>query len=349
VRRRKVLHADPAMAPLVAELEKVVPERDLGHPLWEAFDTTQPTIVTNVTPDMLAMHVHDERHRTLLAKIGVVSVIVVPLVARGRLLALVTIASTRAEHHYSRDDFRLVLDLARRASLALDNARLYEVAQMAIQARDQVLSVVAHDLRNPLGNILMQVKRACDERGADVIRRAVTRMNRLIQDLLDATRIDARRFSVTPARVATNDMLAECVEAQRPLAASASLELRIDAAADLPDIWADRDQLLRVFENLIGNAIKFTDAGGCITVRASPRDADVLFAVADTGHGLAAKDLPHVFDRFWQASANERRGAGLGLPIVKGIVEAHGGRIWVDSEEGHGTTFSFTIPLAKDN
>jgi signal transduction histidine kinase len=115
---------------------------------------------------------------------------------------------------------------------------------------------------------------------------------------------------------------------------------------EVPDIWGDRDRLLQVFENLIGNAIKFTKAGGCITVSATSRDHEVIFRVADTGSGIAPENLPRVFDRFWQATSTDRQGAGLGLPITKGIVEAHGGRIWVESTPSRGTTFSFTIPEA---
>src|SRR4030095_8300070 len=133
---------------------------------------------------------------------------------------------------------------------------------------------------------------------------------------------------------------------QRPLASSSSLELRVDVDRDLPDIWGDRDRLLQVFENLIGNAIKVTNAGGRITVGAISRDHEVIFRVADTGPGIAPENLPHVFDRFWQATSTNRQGAGRGLPISKGIIEAHGGRIWVDSTQSRGATFSFTIPTA---
>ena len=143
-------------------------------------------------------------------------------------------------------------------------------------------------------------------------------------------------------------MVADSLEAQRPLAAAASLELRLDAAPDLPEVWADRDRLLQVFENLIGNALKFTEPGGRITVGAAAegRRGPVL----GRGHGRrdrGRRTLPHVFDRFWQARKTGRRGAGLGLPIVKGIVEAHGGRVWVESRLGVGSTFFFTLPLAR--
>src|SRR5690606_12045135 len=138
-------------------------------------------------------------------------------------------------------------------------------------------------------------------------------------------------LSVEHGRVHTAQIVSDALEAQRPLAASASLELQANLAPGLPDLSADRDRLLQGFENLIGNALKFTVPGGRITVGGAPRDGEVLFWVADTGPGIAAEDLPHLFGRFWQVRKDGRCGAGLGLPIVKGIVEAHGGRVWVES------------------
>jgi signal transduction histidine kinase len=145
----------------------------------------------------------------------------------------------------------------------------------------------------------------------------------------------------------------EALEAQKALAAASSIELRLDAPEHPPDIFADRHRLLQVFENLIGNAVRFTPAVGRITVGIVPRAESVLCYLRDTGRGISSEELPHLFDRFWQArrSREEKRsGAGLGLAIVKGIGEAHGGRIWVESAPGEGSTFYFTIPTtaAKD-
>jgi signal transduction histidine kinase len=179
-----------------------------------------------------------------------------------------------------------------------------------------------------------------------MIERAATRMNHLIQDLLDVARMEGGRLTIERSPIPVEQVIADAVQTQEPLAASASLELRLDLEPELPELWADRDRLLRVFENLIGNAIKFTEGGGSITVGAAARDDEVLFWVADTGIGLAPDELPHVFERLWQARGAGRHGAGLGLPIVKGLVEAHGGRVWVESTLGAGSTFFFTIPLA---
>jgi signal transduction histidine kinase len=173
-------------------------------------------------------------------------------------------------------------------------------------------------------------------------------MDRLIQDLLDATRIEAGQLSVSQECVSVRHFIADVADAQYPLIAEASLELLVDPLPEeLPDVWADRDRLAQIFENLIGNSIKFTSSGGRISLGAAPRGNKVMFWVADTGTGIADDDLPHVFDRFWQLREAKHRGAGLGLPIVKGLVEAHGGRIWVESTLGRGSRFFFTIPIAS--
>ena len=139
---------------------------------------------------------------------------------------------------------------------------------------------------------------------------------------------------------------ADAIDIHRAQASSRSIDLRL-ASQEVPEVWADRERILQVFDNLIGNSLKFTAPGGCITVGMAPRDAAVLFWVADTGSGIALEDQPHIFDRFWQARATQRTGAGLGLAIVKSIVEAHGGSVWVDSVPGRGSTFFFTIPTAS--
>jgi signal transduction histidine kinase len=247
-------------------------------------------------------------------------------------------------------------EVAQQAALAIDNARLYQAATRAIRERDDVLGMVAHDLRNPLGAILMSARLVRRREGeaapgsrspADAIERAVFRMDRLIEDLLDIARLEAGRLSIEPGRIPAARVVFEALDAQRAQAASASCTLHAELGPDLLDLWADRDRLLQILENLIGNALKFTDPGGEVAVGARPRDGEVLFWVRDTGYGMSPDEVAHLFDRFWQARKSDRRGAGLGLPIVKGLVEAHGGHIWVESTPGRGTTVFFTVPEAR--
>jgi PAS domain S-box-containing protein len=248
----------------------------------------------------------------------------------------------------------VVRDVTEQKRIENEQRLLYEEARRAMKVRDEVLSIVAHDLRNPLSAILIETQileagaRQPERRAqppGEQIRRAAKRMNALIQDLLDVTRLEAGALTLDLRRLPAAQIVADAVDSQAALAARASLELRSEVSPGLPELAGDRDRLRQVFENLIGNAIKFTPPGGCITVSAVRQAACVRFAVGDTGPGIAVEDQPHLFDRFWQGR-ERRHGAGLGLPIVKGIVEAHGGRVWIDSPPGLGTSVFFTIPIA---
>jgi signal transduction histidine kinase len=281
--------------------------------------------------------------------------IAVPLVARGRGVGTLVLIRTEGSARYGPADLFVAQEFGRRAALAIENARLYRLSQEATRARDDLLGIVAHDLRSPLVAIGIQAEvllaRTPEGEGKtrhaiDGIKRSAARMNRLIQDLLDVTRIEAGRLSIEPRQHPTAAVIADALETQRAITSAAGFDVRLDLPPELPDVIADRDRLLQVFENLIGNAIKFAPAGGRITIGAAVRGPQIVFRVADNGPGIPAEGLAHLFDRFWQANHGDRRGAGLGLPIVKGIVEAHGGRIWVESAPGRGSTFFFTIPAA---
>jgi PAS domain S-box-containing protein len=228
-----------------------------------------------------------------------------------------------------------------------------EALRRAVTARDWMLRVVAHDLRNPLASITLNATLA--QRGPeperlnklDHIVRAAARMDHLTQDLLDVSLIETGQLKIDGDRVNVSDLVLDAVDTQRPLASSSGLAIRIEGANDGDVLWANRERLHEVFENLIGNAIKFTEAGGHITVSATPRNEDVLFSIADTGYGIPPESISQVFEPFWQVvSRAGHLGTGLGLAITKGIVEAHGGRIWVESTVGRGSTFFFTIPKA---
>jgi signal transduction histidine kinase len=351
LKRLNVASADPAKAALRAVLAEMAPTSIVRS----VIDTGQPVIIEHITPQLIeSIAKNPEQLQTLLAT-DVTSLMAVPLMIRGRPMGALLFGSSTPSHVYKQDDLHLAEALAERAAMAIENARLYRASVHATQLRDQVLGVVAHDLRNPLSSILLQaaaLKRHGPEperrsqKPGDAIHRAATRMNHLIQDLLDVALMESGQLTIERARLSARELIVGAVETQRPLAESSSLDLRVDVDSDVFDVWGDRDRLLQVFENLIGNAIKFTEAGGSITADATSRDDEIVFRVADTGAGIASENLPLVFDRFWQATRAGRQGAGLGLPIAKGIVEAHGGRIWVESTEGRGTTFSFTIPKA---
>ncbi len=319
----------------------------------------RPILMESVSPETVVSLAQDNPERLrALRGIDSKSVITVPLMADGKIFGMLAFVSSASSRQFTADDLRLAQALAHQAALAIEKARLYRVAQRALQARDEVLGIVAHDLRNLLHVIILEVDSLNRLRGgqepdsrcaAGSIHRTAVRMNRIIQDLLEISRVEAGGLVVERSRVPVNQMTGDAVEAQKSVAAEASVDLRLEVARDVPDVWADRDRLLQVFDNLVGNALKFTPPGGHIRVGAALNEDEVRFWVADTGVGIATEDLPHVFDRFWQARKGERRGTGLGLTIVKSIIEAHGGRIWVESALGRGTTFFFAIPAADQN
>jgi signal transduction histidine kinase len=242
---------------------------------------------------------------------------------------------------------RVVTDEVARATLS----RMYKEAEDTIDAREQVLKIVSHDLRNPLhtismcASLLLDVPLRAPEQAGHLqrIKRAGERMNRLIQDLLDVAKlesgrvgIDAREIQVAPVMHEAHDMLA-------PLAAENGVRLDNVVDESVPTITADAGRVLQVLSNLVGNAIKFTPKGGRIVMRADSAPGGVHFSVSDTGPGIPPAQLAQLFGRFWQGNPADRRGIGLGLTIAKGIVEAHGGRIWVESRLGEGTAFHFTL------
>jgi PAS domain S-box-containing protein len=346
-----VVHADPTKEPLCEQIKRFRLARGRSLSGAEKPSAEKPRLVPEIDDSQLVAVAESEEHLRVIRELGPKSLISVPLRGREGALGTLTFIST-SKRRYTARDLELATDLAYRAGLAIDNARLYETARRATRVRDEVLGIVAHDLRNPLGTVLMQTallgRRGTEpDRAVEAVERAAHRMNRLIQDLLDITQIEAEKLSLERSALNARRIVTDSVDTQAMLASSASLTLEPDVADDLPTLWADKDRLSQVFENLIGNAVKFTPEGGKICVGAAPHDADVLFWVKDTGAGIAPEDVPHLFDRFWQARKGKRHGAGLGLPIVKGIVEAHGGHVWVESTLGGGSTFFFTIPAAR--
>lgn len=358
VRRAKVTCHDPSNTWICEALMRMPPEHEKLLLAGSARALKQGTLVEEVTPSILHSWAYSDEQLSALQSIEPKSVISLPLLAHGIFLGSLLLLSSTPARRYGPHELHVAEAIAQRAALSLENARLYRSANRAAQAREDVLRIVAHDLRNPLQAIAsnaahlrrskpVPVSAAAREIGVE-IGDAVKRMDRLIGDLLDVTRIETGHLSFRPTRLQASELISDFADTQMPLASSASIKLQLSIMPDLPDIWADRDRLLQVLENLVSNAIKFTKAGGCITLGAEAGAGAVVFRVADTGRGIAAGHLPHIFDLFWQ-TPEARRGVGLGLPIVKGIIQSHGGHVWVHSSVGHGSIFYFTIPAAAQD
>jgi two-component system, chemotaxis family, sensor kinase Cph1 len=247
----------------------------------------------------------------------------------------------------------------RRYAIEVDLGHQVLREQTAVQARDDLVAVVSHDLKNPLGVIHLQVGlilRALplDRDGPwrrlhtalERIQHATDRMNTLIRDLLDLAKIEAGRFTIEPVPEELESLFEECLELFHPLARQKRISISQQVSQPKVRVRADRERFFQVFSNLMGNAIKFTPEGGSIQLTAEPVGGSVRFSVKDTGPGIPAEQLPHLFNRYWQARKRAREGTGLGLYIAKGIIEAHGGELWVESQVGSGSTFFFTLPVA---
>jgi PAS domain S-box-containing protein len=256
-----------------------------------------------------------------------------------------------------------VQDIDDRKQLEGQKARLLEAervarerAEEASRAREDFMAILSHDLRNPLSTIttgvaLLQPVARLDatgkaERQLEMISRSAGHMEKLISDLLDLAAIDAGRLVVVPSAQSVPCLIQDAAELHQLIAARKQVRLVQSPSPPLL-VHADRERVLQVLSNIIGNAIKFTPAGGTISIGAKADGGSARFSISDSGPGVPQDQLPHLFDRYWQAKPRAGRGIGLGLSIAKGIVDAHAGQIWAESEPGRGTTLHFTLPALE--
>jgi signal transduction histidine kinase len=263
-------------------------------------------------------------------------------------------------------DIEFASMVANHLSIALDRAdrvatrlALTEAHALAsVRARDDLLSIVAHDLKNPLSTIMLALgsllnrpeadeRRVGGRRQLQAMQRATIRMTSLLGDLLDSASMEAGTFSVRPERADVAALVADAVAAARPFALRKSIRVDDEIQGELPEVRADVPRIQQVLANLLGNAIKFTPESGCVTVRAYPSTlhggASVTIAVSDNGPGISELDQVRLFERFWQGQATSALGTGLGLFIAQTIVNAHGAKLWVESQIGSGSTFFFEL------
>jgi signal transduction histidine kinase len=291
--------------------------------------------------------------------LGAHALLSLPLTVGDQVFGAITLIATDAQRTFSADQRALAEKFATVAATTLENARLYGLAQRANRARDEVLGIVSHDLRNPISAIAMCV-RVLEENPPEsakdraellgTIRESAEWANRLIQDLLDVANIERGQLSLQTREQEPAQMVLQALHMFEVEAQHHGIRLTANVPTNLPLVRADNARIIQVLGNLLRNAIKFTPEGGRITVSAEPRDGKLVLSVRDTGSGISIEHQPRVFDRYWQSADGSRaRGTGLGLSIAKGIVEAHGGRIWVDSANGDGSTFAFSLPHAADH
>jgi signal transduction histidine kinase len=345
-----VAHADPRKVERALEWRRRWPP-DPGAASGAAavIRTGRPELYERIDDATLAAARMGEAQRDLVRELGMTSSMVVPLCARGRTLGAITFVLAESGRRYGPADLAMGVELGRRAGLAIDNARAWDEAQRAIRTRDEVLAVVSHDLKNPLEAVLLSASlllRSPESprvrRYAEALQRSAGRMDRLIRELLDLSRMDAGRFRVEPRAERLEEVVEDALIVLAPLAAEKEIRLSAVGGPLGAEIPCDRERVAQVLSNLVGNALAFAPRRGTVAVRLALGEREAEVAVVDDGPGIAPDDLPHVFERYWKS--HSRRGTGLGLAIARGIVEAHGGRIWVESRLGEGSTFTFTLP-----
>jgi PAS domain S-box-containing protein len=356
IRAVGVAHTDASQEAVLRGMLRLLPiDPEGAHPVLAAIRTGEPQLLRQISDPLLARLGYEPEQYRVMREMRLSSALVVPLRARGRTLGALSLARTPDHPPYGPADLAVVEEVARRAAMAVDNARLFRGAQREAKAREDLLGLVSHDLRNSLNasflqtEVLLELVRSVEgwpgQRQVEAVRRSLAHMQTLVQDLLDVESLESGQLSLRIVPLDLASLADEVEDMFGPLARERSVSLRVDLASAPPAVRADRVRLIQVVSNLVSNALRFTPAGGTITVAAERFGERVRFRVADTGVGIPAADRPRVFERFWRGD-HSQAGTGLGLAIARGLVRAQGGEIWMESEVGRGTVFHFTLPLA---
>ncbi|NPC83262.1 GAF domain-containing protein, partial [Pyxidicoccus fallax] len=360
-RRVGVTHAAPEDTDLAKEVQRfpLRPDGNHHHPPTEALLRAEPLLIEDFTPERIRRSTHSEEHARVMQATGLLSLISVPLVARGSMLGVLTFfTTTRSGRRYTPADVPLGAELAHRAALSMENARLYREAQEAIRLRDEFMSIASHELKTPLTPLSLKLQALARElaRHPDAIPRRVVesylevgtrqvkKLSELVGDLLDVSRITTGRVTVTLEDVDVDALVREVLARYEPQAARAGSTLQLDCrASGFVGRW-DRLRLEQVITNLVDNAVKY-GSGNPIHVCLEETPGGARLKVRDEGIGIDPEYLPRLFGRFERAvSERHYGGLGLGLYITRTLVEMMGGHVRVESEPGKGSTFTVELP-----
>jgi PAS domain S-box-containing protein len=359
IARLAVAHVDPAKAELAREVRRRYENPNAPYSVTQVIRTGTPAIISEITDDTIVTAARGDAERVRLFRLlGLTSYMCVPLVAGGRSLGALTLATAESGRRYTADDLKFAEDIASRAALAVDNARSHEQLHQANRLKDDFLATLSHELRTPLNAILGYARMisggliAADKllRAVQTIERNATTLTQMVEDVLDVSRIVAGKMRLNVQPVDLPLVLHEAVETIRP--AADAKRIRINAVIDpqVSPISGDPDRLQQIVWNLLSNAVKFTPKEGQIQLRLERVNSSVEIIVSDTGTGIAPEFLPHLFERFRQADTDttrQRAGLGLGLAIVRNLTELHGGSVYASSSgPGTGATFRVRLPVS---
>ena len=357
--RVSVAHVEPQKVRLAHELHRRYPPRpDSPGATWKIVRSGEPVLVPEITPGMLTESISDTEQLAAIRDLGLRSYIGVPLLAHGKVMGVVTFISAESGRRYSAEDLDLAVDLAGRAAVAIENAKLYLALQQTDRDKDIFLATLAHELRNPLAAIASGVsilRLTADDtervrQATQVMERQVGQLSRLVDDLLDISRITTGKVELRKERVNLAAILRNAIEVSRPMIEAAHHELLLNVTVEPAELLADPTRLTQVFANLLNNAAKYTNRQGRIEVTLDCTSLECVVRVRDNGIGIAAETMPHIFTMFSQANHPLERshgGLGIGLSLVERLVKMHGGSVSAYSE-GPGRGSEFTVRLPRD-
>ncbi|MCA1566758.1 MAG: response regulator [Acidobacteria bacterium] len=360
IRRMIVAHQDPAREAAWRDMQRRFPlDLNTPHTIAKVLRTGQPEIFSEISDEMWQAVIRDPEEIRMLREFDIRAAMIMPLVARGRTIGALTFISSESARRYGEDDFALAKELARRAALAIDNARLYRRAQEANRVKDEFLATLSHELRTPLTPIIGWVHMMSSGQlaagdithGLSVISNNSQSLSHLINDLLDMSAILSGKMRIDTLPVSLNSVVTEAIETVRPRAAKQNIRIELAPADGADDalVSGDRTRLVQVFWNLLTNAVKFSPDGSRVRVACEIAGGAAGVHVEDEGEGISTEFLPYVFERFRQQDMSTTKmhgGLGIGLALVKSFVEAHGGTVAATSAgEGRGSRFTVSLPL----
>ncbi|GAB6196806.1 ATP-binding protein [Lysobacter xanthus] len=356
LQRVAVYHPDARRVATAREIfRRYPPRRGAGGGAWQVIDSGQPEWLADITPEVIRQGTQDPEHARLLLELELRSYIMVPLMARGGVIGVLTLVQAESGRRYDAADVALAQDLARRAATAVDNARLVHQLQDEHRRKDEFLATLAHELRNPLAPLRtgLALLQATDDpsigsRTRAIMERQLAHMVRLIDDLLDLSRVTRGTVDLQRRVVEVGTVVAGAVEASRPLLEAAGVSLDVHVADPRAHLDADETRVAQVLTNLLNNAAKFTPRGGRVRLEGErAAHGRLRLVVADTGIGLEAGQLERIFEMFVRTGGVEAQGLGIGLTLARRLVELHGGRVWAESDgPGRGSRFVVELPVA---
>ena len=355
-----IAHVDPSKVEMARELQRQYPlDPKEQRGVTKVIRTGQPELYSDIPDELLVAAARDDEQLSLLRGLGMKSAMAVPMVVQGRTLGAISFIAAESGRRYSAEDLSLAEDLAHRAALAVDNARLYQDAQEANRVKDEFLATLSHELRTPLTAVIGwtqlltsgQLDEAATARALQTIQRNARAQSQIIEDILDVSRIISGKLRLDPRPVEIVPVIEAAMDAVRPAASAKAIQLQPAFDPEVNLVPCDPHRMQQVVWNLLSNAVKFTPPGGRVSIQLGRAGANAQVRVSDTGPGISPEFLPYVFDRFRQADGSTTRthgGLGLGLAIVRHLVELHGGTVQAESDGiGHGATFTVNLPLSQ--